>query len=69
MSGSFWKFGQDYSTESAISKLLNRAFIKINDEESRPEGSKENKSSGILSIDEKTWRKMNIKRIMRMKKF
>ncbi|CCD23539.1 Sap190p NDAI_0B05060 [Naumovozyma dairenensis CBS 421] len=29
MSGSFWKFGQDYSIESPISKLLNKAFIKI----------------------------------------
>lgn len=57
MSGSFWKFGQDYTTESAISKLLNRAFIKINDEESRPEDSKENKNSGILSIDEKNLEK------------
>lgn len=30
MSGSFWKFGQDYSIESSVTKLLNRAFIKIN---------------------------------------
>ncbi|CCK73527.1 Sap185p NDAI_0G05440 [Naumovozyma dairenensis CBS 421] len=29
MSGSFWKFGQDYSNESSISKILDRAFIKI----------------------------------------
>ncbi|CAI1509808.1 hypothetical protein SEUBUCD646_0J01140 [Saccharomyces eubayanus] len=29
MSGSFWKFGQDFSTQSTLSKLLNRAFIKI----------------------------------------
>ncbi|SMN19293.1 similar to Saccharomyces cerevisiae YJL098W SAP185 Protein that forms a complex with the Sit4p protein phosphatase and is required for its function [Maudiozyma saulgeensis] len=29
MSGSFWKFGQDYSIESSVTKLLNRAFIKI----------------------------------------
>lgn len=29
MSGSFWKFGQDYSTESSLAKLLNNAFIKI----------------------------------------
>lgn len=33
MSGSFWKFGQDYSSESSISKVLNRAFIKINKEQ------------------------------------
>lgn len=30
MSGSFWKFGQDYSIESPVSKILNSAFIKIN---------------------------------------
>ncbi|EJS43139.1 sap185p [Saccharomyces arboricola H-6] len=29
MSGSFWKFGQDFSTQSPLSKVLNRAFIKI----------------------------------------
>ncbi|CAI4045162.1 hypothetical protein SKDZ_11G2340 [Saccharomyces kudriavzevii ZP591] len=29
MSGSFWKFGQDYSIESPVSKILNSAFIKI----------------------------------------
>ncbi|SMN21716.1 similar to Saccharomyces cerevisiae YJL098W SAP185 Protein that forms a complex with the Sit4p protein phosphatase and is required for its function [Maudiozyma saulgeensis] len=29
MSGSFWKFGQDYSSESSVSRILNRAFIKI----------------------------------------
>jgi len=32
MSGSFWKFGQDYSSESSVSKILNRAFIKIHKE-------------------------------------
>lgn len=31
MSGSFWKFGQDYSIESNINRLLNKAFIKKND--------------------------------------
>ena len=31
MSGSFWKFGQDYSIESSVTKLLNRAFIKLDD--------------------------------------
>lgn len=29
MSGSFWKFGQDYSIESPVTKLLNKAFVKI----------------------------------------
>ena len=29
MSGSFWKFGQDYSNESSLANLLNNAFIKI----------------------------------------
>lgn len=33
MSGSFWKFGQDYSAESPLSKLLNRAFVKVHDEQ------------------------------------
>ncbi|SCU83155.1 LADA_0C09868g1_1 [Lachancea dasiensis] len=29
MSGSFWKFGQNYASESPLSKLLNRAFVKV----------------------------------------
>ncbi|GMM58215.1 hypothetical protein DAKH74_048310 [Maudiozyma humilis] len=29
MSGSFWKFGQEYSSESSVARILNRAFIKI----------------------------------------
>lgn len=33
MSGSFWKFGQDFSSETPISKTLNRAFIKIDFED------------------------------------
>ncbi|CAL9737613.1 SIT4-associating protein Sap190p [Monosporozyma servazzii] len=33
MSGSFWKFGQDYSTESSLAKLLNNAFTKIQTED------------------------------------
>ena len=33
MSNSFWKFGQDYSNESSLAKLLNNAFIKINSNE------------------------------------
>lgn len=33
MSGSFWKFGQDYTTESPITKILNSAFIKIGENE------------------------------------
>lgn len=38
MSGSFWKFGQDYSAESPLLKTLNNAFIKINqDMDSEPE--------------------------------
>ncbi|SJM83923.1 related to SIT4-associating protein SAP190 [Zygosaccharomyces bailii] len=28
MSGSFWKFGQDYSAESPITRVLNNAFIR-----------------------------------------
>ncbi|CAI4043629.1 hypothetical protein SKDZ_10G1160 [Saccharomyces kudriavzevii ZP591] len=32
MSGSFWKFGQDFSSQSPLSKLLNKAFIKIDSE-------------------------------------
>lgn len=32
MSGSFWKFGQDYSAESSLAKLLNNAFTKIQTE-------------------------------------
>ncbi|CCC67508.1 hypothetical protein NCAS_0A09500 [Naumovozyma castellii] len=29
MSNSFWKFGQDYSNEASISKILRNAFLKI----------------------------------------
>ena len=29
MSGSFWKFNQDYSIESPVTKLLNNAFIRL----------------------------------------
>ncbi|AET40723.1 SAPS family protein Ecym_6347 [Eremothecium cymbalariae DBVPG len=35
MSGSFWKFSQDYSTESPLAKILNRAFVKISDAEKK----------------------------------
>lgn len=65
MSGSFWKFGQDYTTESSISKLLNKAFIKIgssdisklddvsqhNDESSLLSGKKENVEDQITSAE------------------
>lgn len=53
MSGSFWKFGQDYSTESAISKLLNRAFIKIHDSSHLDNGSEENGEAESESTREK----------------
>ncbi|KAL3232495.1 Serine/threonine-protein phosphatase PP1-1 [Nakaseomyces bracarensis] len=33
MSGSFWKFGTDYSSESSLSRLLNKAFIKLDGNE------------------------------------
>ena len=33
MSGSFWKFGQDYSVESSVTKLLSGAFVKLHDSE------------------------------------
>lgn len=50
MSGSFWKFGQDYSAESAISKLLNKAFIKI-PEENRSEGEEIARVSSLEAGD------------------
>ena len=37
MSGSFWKFGQDFSSQSPLSKLLNRAFIKLDDKRTSTE--------------------------------
>lgn len=40
MSGSFWKFGQDYSAESPVTRILNGAFIPKND------NSKQNNNSG-----------------------
>ncbi|SCU78745.1 LAME_0A05622g1_1 [Lachancea meyersii CBS 8951] len=40
MSGSFWKFGQNYANESPLSKLLNRAFIKVdNNRKAKKEGA------------------------------
>lgn len=54
MSGSFWKFGQDYSTESAISKLLNKAFIKVSDEERSQTGEfvSHEKDIGTADVDD-----------------
>ncbi|GAV56012.1 hypothetical protein ZYGR_0AZ01840 [Zygosaccharomyces rouxii] len=43
MSGSFWKFGQDYSAESPITRVLNGAFIPKDD------NSKHNDSTGEVS--------------------
>ncbi|AAS53460.2 AFR089Wp [Eremothecium gossypii ATCC 10895] len=43
MSGSFWKFSQEYSTESSLTKLLNRAFIRV-EERSRAETEQENEA-------------------------
>ncbi|CEP63626.1 SAPS family protein LALA0_S08e06920g [Lachancea lanzarotensis] len=40
MSGSFWKFGQNYANESPLSKLLNRAFIKVGDVKNSEDKSK-----------------------------
>ena len=37
MSGSFWKFNQDYSIESPVTKLLNNAFIRLDAEEEEEE--------------------------------
>ncbi|CAI7349577.1 CRE_collapsed_G0028560.mRNA.1.CDS.1 [Saccharomyces cerevisiae] len=37
MSGSFWKFGQDFGSQSPLAKLLNRAFIKIDDKPTKDE--------------------------------
>ncbi|KAL2708908.1 hypothetical protein KLU848_2469 [Kluyveromyces marxianus] len=31
MSGSFWKFGQNYANEAPLTKLLNKAFFRIHD--------------------------------------
>ena len=63
MSGSFWKFGQDYSIESPVSKILNSAFIKIgkDQDEDVPTGAREgstddeeDKSShGYMTSEEK----------------
>lgn len=56
MSGSFWKFGQDYTTESPITKILNRAFVKI--EEKNHEDSKfqdeSDKAGGASRVSETT---------------
>lgn len=57
MSGSFWKFGQDYSTESPLLKTLNKAFIKINlnvddDTHADAEIDKENSGENALPSSE-----------------
>lgn len=44
MSGSFWKFGQNYASESPLSKLLNRAFIKVSSEEGTQDKQQDNDS-------------------------
>lgn len=45
MSGSFWKFGQDYATESSLARLLNTAFIKIKPEQEEQEEKHDNEES------------------------
>ncbi|KAK5780746.1 hypothetical protein RI543_001868 [Arxiozyma heterogenica] len=45
MSSSFWKFGQDYSNESSLAKLLNNAFIKIESNEISDNNQNRNNSS------------------------
>lgn len=60
MSGSFWKFGQDYSVESSITKLLNGAFVKLHDSEALSKSATtkidtgESRDSSVISseIDE-----------------
>ena len=47
MSGSFWKFGTDYSSESSLSRLLNKAFIKIEEDEKETDAHK----GGALSLN------------------
>lgn len=47
MSGSFWKFGTDYSSESSLSRLLNKAFIKIEEDEKETDAYK----GGALSLN------------------
>lgn len=39
MSGTFWKVGQDYVADSSISKILERAFIKISDAASKTDST------------------------------
>lgn len=49
MSGSFWKFGQDYSIESPVSKILNSAFIKI--DKDQDEGVPTSTSEENIEVD------------------
>ncbi|AMD19344.1 HBR443Cp [Eremothecium sinecaudum] len=57
MSASFWKFSQDYSTESPLTAILNRAFIKV-DSNARVEKttSKGKKDTGENEADNETGR-------------
>ncbi|SCU77663.1 LAFA_0A02784g1_1 [Lachancea sp. 'fantastica'] len=50
MSGSFWKFGQNYANESPLSKILNRAFIKVGDVKSNKDKNSHDKVDKILSL-------------------
>lgn len=56
MSGSFWKFGQNYATESPLSKLLNRAFVKVNDNEVEKDENNSNETPNENSVEAKDTR-------------
>lgn len=51
MSGSFWKFGQDYANEAPLTKLLNKAFFKINNNNSGSDDNHGQNGSGVDSDD------------------
>lgn len=56
MSGSFWKFGQDFGSQSPLAKLLNRAFIKINDKPTSTEAGKIDSNSTDESLESNSFK-------------
>lgn len=53
MSGSFWKFGQDYTTTSPLIKILNRSFLKIESEDEIEANKNSDKSHKSVAGDKK----------------
>lgn len=64
MSGSFWKFGQDFGSQSPLAKLLNRAFIKIDDKPTSTEAGKIDSNSTDESLESNSFKQKTKKKNM-----